>query len=362
MSPDFATPQNAAEKQDSSQASAALQVVPEMDPLERPSSHYNDSARPATPTTSVGEIAEQLNCRVEDVARELLGAPNEELSTKNQLRYGRNGSLAIEIAGAKAGYWYDHECETGGDALALIRHHERITTSDAVNWARRFLGSSATRRNSEQLTGSQQTPEHADNNRVPALESAHVEKVGAILASVEPISGTPGEYYLRSRGITATVPDCIGFRRRAFGQYGAVVARATNSDGEVLAVQQIYVTADGDKAPLAVPKRTNKAVDGWAHNSAVRLPGTAPVILAEGVETALSIWQATGRETWACLGISNIAHAPVPEGATVIIARDGDEPSSKADGQIQKRAPSWRRAVSQSRWQLRRSAKILTTC
>lgn len=90
MSPDFATPQNAAEKQDSSQASAALQVVPEMDPLERPSSHYNDSARPATPTTSVGEIAEQLNCRVEDVARELLGAPNEELSTKNQLRYGRS--------------------------------------------------------------------------------------------------------------------------------------------------------------------------------------------------------------------------------------------------------------------------------
>ena len=52
------------------------------------------------------------------------------------------------------------------------------------------------------------------------------------------------------------------------------------------------------------------------------------------VETALSVWQATGNETWACLGIGNIARAPVPEGATVIVARDGDPPGSKADNQL----------------------------
>ena len=83
-------------------------------------------------------------------------------------------------------------------------------------------------------------------------------------------------------------------------------------------------------------KRTYKAVDGWAKKAAVRLPGTQPLVLAEGVETALSIWQATGQETWACLGISNIASAPVPEKATVIVARDGDARESKADRQIWK--------------------------
>ena len=72
--------------------------------------------------------------------------------------------------------------------------------------------------------------------------------------------------------------------------------------------------------------------------AAVRLPGREPLILCEGVETALSIWQATGQETWACLGISNIGRAPVPENATVIIARDGDLPGSKAEGQMA-RAP-----------------------
>jgi hypothetical protein len=57
-------------------------------------------------------------------------------------------------------------------------------------------------------------------------------------------------------------------------------------------------------------------------------------VLCEGVETALSVWQATGQEVWACLGISNIARAPVPDKATVILAHDGDAPGSRAEGQI----------------------------
>ena len=57
-------------------------------------------------------------------------------------------------------------------------------------------------------------------------------------------------------------------------------------------------------------------------------------MLTEGVETALSVWQATGYETWGCLGISNIARAPVPDGVPIMVARDGDEAGSKADKQI----------------------------
>ena len=44
--------------------------------------------------------------------------------------------------------------------------------------------------------------------------------------------------------------------------------------GNVTAVQQIYVTDDGGKAPVTVQKRTNKARDDWSDISAVRLPGT----------------------------------------------------------------------------------------
>ncbi|MDN5788162.1 MAG: toprim domain-containing protein [Pseudorhodobacter sp.] len=58
------------------------------------------------------------------------------------------------------------------------------------------------------------------------------------------------------------------------------------------------------------------------------------------METALSIWQATGQEVWACLSVSNIGSAPVHDYAEVIIARDGDAPGSKAEGQILRAASS----------------------
>ena len=167
------------------------------------------------------------------------------------------------------------------------------------------------------------------------------KKVAAIVGSTVAITGTPAELYLRKRGIMVTPPDCIRFRRHAygrFGQYGALAAVATDAEGKALAVQQVYVTKDGEKALVAVVKRTNKAADDWTERSAVRMPGTLPLILAEGPETAMSIWQATGRETWACLGISNIGRAPVPAGAPIVIARDGDEAGSKADRQIGKAA------------------------
>ena len=94
----------------------------------------------------------------------------------------------------------------------------------------------------------------------------------------------------------------------------------------------------GSKAPVGVKKRTNKAVDGWSERAAVRLPGLEPLVICEGVETALSVWLATGRETWACLGISNLGKAPVPNGASVLIARDGNAPGSPADAQLQRAA------------------------
>lgn len=162
--------------------------------------------------------------------------------------------------------------------------------------------------------------------------SAKVEQI--VNASLDP-AGTVVERYLHGRGITARpLPASIRYRARAHGRYGAMVAMATTTTGEVAAVQQVYLTEDGAKAPIPVPKRTNKARDDWAEQAAVRLPGNPPLILCEGVETALSLWQATGQEVWACLGVANIGKAPVPANVELIVARDGDPPGSPADRQI----------------------------
>lgn len=85
--------------------------------------------------------------------------------------------------------------------------------------------------------------------------------VAEIIARLEGIAGTPAETYLRSRGITMTPPDCIRYRRFASGKYGALVALATDEAGVVLAVQQIYLSDDGQKAPVKVSTLSDGTVD-----------------------------------------------------------------------------------------------------
>jgi hypothetical protein len=71
---------------------------------------------------------------IEAVARRLCGEPNKRLSTRRQLRFGTNGSLAVEIGGKNRGTWFDHEAETGGGTLDLIEHRLGLANGAAVEW------------------------------------------------------------------------------------------------------------------------------------------------------------------------------------------------------------------------------------
>jgi hypothetical protein len=303
---------------------------------------FNDvpPARKARGATrmSVARLAELLNDRIGDLAVALLGTPNRELSSQQQLRFGAKGSVAVEIAGKDAGRWYDHEASTGGAGLELIRHHLGLDEKPAWDWARHWLGEAAMP--SSFAAKPAPAPASGAARPIDLSDAERATKVAEIVRQTKSPNGTPVHAYLLGRGIAIQPPDCIRFRQNAYGSYGAMVALATDAAGEVLAIQQVYLTAEGKKAPLDPVKRTNKAVEGWAERSAVRLPGREPLVLCEGVETALSIWQATGQEVWACLGISNIARAPMPEKSMVVIARDGDAPGSKAEGQILRTASS----------------------
>lgn len=270
-------------------------------------------------------IATRLGERIAELAQALIGEPNKVLSSRSQLRFGGKGSVAVEIDGAERGRWYDHEAGVGGDALTLVESRLGLANGAACRWALEWLGDAPD-------LGHEPSPNPRSSSSGDQGRSAKVEQI--VAASLDP-AGTVVERYLERRGITKRpLPPCLSYRANAHGRYGAVVAMATTESGEIAAVQQVYVTADGAKAPLPVPKRTNKARDDWAEQAAVRLPGRPPLILCEGVETALSLWQATGQEVWACLGVANIGKAPVPVNVEVIVARDGDPPGSPADRQL----------------------------
>jgi hypothetical protein len=71
---------------------------------------------------------------IEPVARHLLGEPNHKLSNGKQLRFGSQGSVAVEIGGDKKGTWYDHERGMGGGTVDLLCFQKNLITPDAIRW------------------------------------------------------------------------------------------------------------------------------------------------------------------------------------------------------------------------------------
>lgn len=78
-------------------------------------------------------MSEDLGQFMPDVAAALCGAPNKGLSKGDELRYGSNGSLSVDL---KKGTAYDHELEQGGGVLWLIKRHKGLEGADAIAFMR----------------------------------------------------------------------------------------------------------------------------------------------------------------------------------------------------------------------------------
>jgi hypothetical protein len=91
-------------------------------------------------TISVIKHLADLGPHIAEIARAILGEPNERLSTRTQLRFGTNGSVAVEIAGQQRGQWYDHEAAVGGGPWELLTVKGRMTNGEAREWLRDELG------------------------------------------------------------------------------------------------------------------------------------------------------------------------------------------------------------------------------
>lgn len=88
----------------------------------------------------LNDLRAALIHRAADLAEALLGKPNAAIKCKNEKRWGRKGSMAVAVAGPKAGLWADHETGDGGDLFALIIRERGGKFSDAVKYARDFCG------------------------------------------------------------------------------------------------------------------------------------------------------------------------------------------------------------------------------
>lgn len=158
-----------------------------------------------------------------------------------------------------------------------------------------------------------------------------------------PIPGTLAETYLRNRGITCDLPDNLRFHGSCW--HGPTAARhpalvALVQGGETLAVHRTYLAADGmGKAPFDPAKM----MLGGAGGGAVHLTqGAGPLVVAEGIETALSLASGllSGPATiWAALSTSGLRGLVLPKTPhRLTIATDGDDAGRTAGHALAERA------------------------
>jgi len=147
--------------------------------------------------------------------------------------------------------------------------------------------------------------------------------VGALTiwqAAVE-VQETVVDEYLNRRGIYLRPPML-----RCRLDHRSMVAGVQAPDGKVIAIQQTWLTSEGDKAS------GKRLTTGNLGAGAVRLGATSRAMgLAEGVETALSAMQMAGMTVWASLGASRLHSVELPpEVEEVHVFVDNDEPGRTA--------------------------------
>jgi len=130
-----------------------------------------------------------------------------------------------------------------------------------------------------------------------------------------PAHGTLVAEYLVARGLSLRLPATLRFhaslKHPSGALWPAMVALVTRGVDDVpLAIHRTFLARDGSgKAPVD----PQKMMLGPCQGGAVRLgPPGERLLIAEGIETALSAMQATGQSAWAALSTSGLRSLDLP--------------------------------------------------
>jgi len=285
------------------------------------------------------EIDDRLRDNIEELVTRLSGiTPNKSLSHNDELRFGNRGGVAVVTAGRDKGRVTPFDGDGKGlSPFQYIQSEMHCSFNEAIDWAAGWLGISRDYKSDPDAERKRKEKQKRDRAASTAKDkdnkAARTAKATDIYKATQSAAGSPVEPYLAARGISAPLPPDIRYMPPRNGSYGSLVAAARDEAGIIRAIQHIYIH-ENRKATVTIQKRTHGVMEG----AALRLPSRqgGELVLAEGPETGLSVWQAWCRETWVAFGsIAKLANI-VPIDRPVIIARDADEPGSEADKALMK--------------------------
>ena len=294
---------------------------------------------------SVDVVREALTERAEDLFRLVFGEPLRPGANEWQAR--EKTSQTMRMQGPKRGLWHDYSAAEGGDLLDLIARNFCGLNSAKADFPRvmreaaRYCGIATDQPADETLVKARALARQRQAEEAEKREAARrMALVQFLSGKARPADGTAAAAYLASRGVTELPGDSIGWLPPVSGagvrspDMASLVVWALNANGDRVGGQRILVNADGTKPDTEVRKPSFGALRG-AHavfpaRNKEGAEGARPVVIAEGPESALSIWQATGHETWAVFGASNWKTISLPKDRPVILAPDRDAPDSPA--------------------------------
>ena len=319
----------------------------------------------------------------ERIATDLLGNSNKKLSNARELRFGDSGKIAVHISGEKAGTWYNFHEGKGGDIFALVQDAKGCDFKGAADYLRHSLGIVPTIGNSIINSHLQLVHDHANSNiTAKYIKDKQLEERGnkrkqdlankLVQRSKDITENSVAFRYLAgARGIGCTLGNDI----KTAGVYSAeknrylpaLIAYARDEQGNITGGQQILLKASGLKADITTPKKSVGKISGsfvnlsdssynnkdnnsknyfdnYIKNDQIAYdPSDTITIIAEGLETALSVKQALGHypnyspansKILCSLGINNISNYQPRKGEKIIIAADNDGEHSVTDKTI----------------------------
>lgn len=217
------------------------------------------------------------------------------------------------------GFYHCFGCQAHGDVLDFVQAMERVGLRQAAE----IIG---------QMPAAPLQPHPAPGREADRETQAEALE---IWLNAAPIAGTPAETYLRTRGLTCRLPECLRFARLSYGKRGrrhnVLIALAENAEGEPTGIQRTYLNDAGTgKAGVPKPKLSLGRIGG----SAIRLaPPAGELVICEGLEDGLTLQQEIGIATWVAAGVGNMRTMRLPIGVrSVIIGADAD-PSGEAGAQ-----------------------------
>jgi phage/plasmid primase-like uncharacterized protein len=157
------------------------------------------------------------------------------------------------------------------------------------------------------------------------------------------VASEPARLYLRNRGLTL-VPSMLRmhpglhYHDKDLGRSGpfpTIISAVVDPDYHGVCIHRIYITNDGKKAPVRDAKKLmSHASDSPMRGACVRLFPHGPVLgVAEGIETAIAVTEATGIPCWAAITSTLLPYfVPPADVQRVVVFADKDLPSTLHPG------------------------------